>query len=84
MYLLFVNPFWALEKIMSRASFSLLFKARDSTLNIQLNKDIGRQFVILELSPSLGMSRIRPVLKVCVRHPFYRHQFEYLKSGMRK
>jgi hypothetical protein len=82
MNLLFVKPFWALDKTMSLIFFNLLSTAFDTTLKTQFNKDIGRQFFIFSTSPFLGISLIIALLKDCDRVCFCMQQETHLCNGI--
>jgi hypothetical protein len=66
MNLLLVNPFCARLKMKSRANLSLVLRALERILYMQLSREIGLQFVILVVSPFFGISFRRPDLKVGV------------------
>jgi hypothetical protein len=63
---LLVNPFCARLKMKSRASLSLVLRALERILYMQLSSEIGLQFVILVVSPFFGINFRRPDLKVGV------------------
>ncbi len=81
---LLVNPFCARLKIKSRASLSLVLSALERILYMQLSNEIGCQFVILVVSPFLGISFRRPDLKVGVSFFFSRMQPAQRWSGTLK
>ncbi len=76
-----MKPFCARLKIKSRASLSLVFRALDNILYIQLSKEIGRKLVILVVSPFFGTNFRRPDLKVGVSFFLLTHSWRTGVAG---